>query len=156
MTAAPPATMSNASLVAEVRPALDATSRYPVPAVPIRRLLNVAVPAVAVADRLPVRLALEPGASAMVTSAAAVTRLPYLSVTSTSTAGVMARSAALSDGGTLKARRLGSAGAALAVNTIARPGTLGDAAVSVCAPGSVPSTQPPGDATPAGSVVTRV
>ena len=72
-----------------------------------------------------------PAPKPTVTEAELGTGLPNSSVTSTSTAGVIGRSAALNDGGTLNARRVGCPGAAVAVKTMLCPATLGDDAVSV-------------------------
>jgi hypothetical protein len=122
--------MSNGVLVAEVSPWAEATSRKPVPAVVTRRSVNVATPFTAATVNEPANVPL-PVPKPMVTEAELDTGFPKSSVTSTSTAGVIGRSAALNDGGTLNARRVGCPAAAVAVKTMLCPGTLGEETVSV-------------------------
>src|SRR5262245_15992571 len=78
--AAAPAVMSNAALVAPVRPADDAASVYPAPTLSIDRLANVATPPTAARVRVPDSVP-PPGLfpSATVTLAVELVRLPNAS-----------------------------------------------------------------------------
>ena len=93
--------------MAPVRPpAFDAMSWY-VPATAIERSLNVAVPATAALEVVPPRSV--EGSVTSDTLAVLDTRLPYMSSTSTVTAGEIAARAAVLAGWVLKASFVGAA-----------------------------------------------
>src|SRR5262245_26455730 len=85
-----PAVILNPTLVAAVRPALDAINVYPVPDLSIERLPNVATPATAATVEVPVSVP-PPGfvPIAIVTGAMLGVRFPKVSRILTVTAGVM-------------------------------------------------------------------
>src|SRR6185295_2587784 len=124
--------MVNAELDAPVSAPEAAVSVYPVPALSMDRLANVATPATAatvvVPDSVP-----PPGLAPMATVMLAVelgTRLPNASCTVTCTAGAIATPAVALVGCTVKASRFAAAGLMLNADEVA-PVSAPEAAVSV-------------------------
>ena len=138
---AAPADTSNGLLCTEATPAAEASSWYPVAAIPIAKSSNTATPFTAATFSVPPSGFCPVGSTPrviVITRDEVSTRNPLASSTCTSTAG-SAVSAVPLTGCTANDNCVGAPAAAAALNSTKKSGTSAMKARTVCGPGSAPT-----------------